>query len=51
MKLRRIETILAAVACVGMACPPSVLASEPANSVKDVALRPGGVLVGQVVDQ
>ena len=51
MKLKRFQTILAAVACVGIICPPSALAIGPANGAKDVALRPGGVLVGQVIDQ
>jgi hypothetical protein len=51
MELRKFQTILAAVACVGMVCPPTALAIEPANGAKDVALRPGGVLVGQVIDQ
>jgi hypothetical protein len=46
----------AAVACCGMIVPPTALAVEPAAvvaqapSVVDVALRPGGILVGQVVD-
>jgi hypothetical protein len=34
-----------------MACPPGALAASPAGLAKDIALRPGGVLVGQVVDQ
>jgi hypothetical protein len=45
----------AAMACCGMMLPPPALAIEPAGtppaaSVVDVALRPGGILVGQVVD-
>ena len=51
MKLKRFQTIMAAVACVGIVCPPSALAGAPTNGAKDVALRPGGVLVGQVIDQ
>jgi hypothetical protein len=51
MTLKRFQTILAAVACVGIVCPPSALATELAGAPRDVALRPGGVLVGQVVDQ
>lgn len=51
MKLKRFQTLLAAVACVGIVCPPSALAGTPTNAAKDVALAPGGVLVGQVVDQ
>jgi hypothetical protein len=31
--------------------PSSVLADEPTDTHTDVALRPGGLLVGQVVDQ
>lgn len=50
MKLRNIQTMLAAVACVGIACPSSTWAVEPAVTAKDVALRPGGVLVGQVIN-
>jgi hypothetical protein len=34
-----------------MIMPPSVLADEPTNSHTDVALRSGGLLVGQVIDQ
>jgi hypothetical protein len=51
MKLMNIQTVLAMVACVGMACPPGLLAAPPAPCANDVALRPGGVLVGQVIDQ
>ena len=51
MKLKRIQTILAAIACVGTVCPPRAIAAEPASTAKDVSLRPGGVLVGQVMDQ
>ena len=51
MKLKRFQTVLAAVACVGIVCPPTALAAAPPNGAKDVALAPGGVLVGQVVDQ
>jgi len=58
MRRRNIQTVLAAIACVGTICPPSLAAeagstpaAEPASMAKDVALRPGGVLVGQVTDQ
>lgn len=51
MILKHFQTILAAVACIGIVCPPSAVATEPACLVKDVALRHGGVLVGQVVNQ
>lgn len=51
MTLKNLQTVLAAIACVGIACPPSALAAEPASAAKDVALRSGGVLVGQVLNQ
>jgi hypothetical protein len=58
MKQMLLGRVTAAVACAGMMLPPSVLAVEPAKStvdstnyIVDVALRPGGILVGQVVDQ
>lgn len=52
MTLKRLQSMLATVACVGFVCPSSALAAEPAASAaKDVALRPGGVLVGQVIDR
>jgi hypothetical protein len=41
----------AAVACVGMVIPPPALAAEPAAGATDIALRQGGLLVGQVVDR
>jgi hypothetical protein len=44
-------TMAAAVACVGMVIPPSTFAAEPVAGATDVALRPGGLLVGQVVDR
>ncbi len=50
MKLRNFQTLLASVACIGMTCPPIAMASNLADGAKDVALRPGGVLVGQVID-
>jgi hypothetical protein len=42
--------MVAAVACVGMILPPSATAAQPGVSTVDVALRPGGLLVGQIVD-
>lgn len=51
MTHKNIQTILVALACAGIVCPPNAFAVEPAFAMKDVALRPGGVLVGQVVDQ
>ena len=50
MTLKNIQTILAAIACVGIVCPPRAQAAEPMSNVRDVALRPGGVLVGQVLN-
>lgn len=51
MKMKSFGTMAAAVACFGMVLPPAALASAPAVGPTDVALRTGGVLVGQVVDQ
>jgi hypothetical protein len=53
MKMKRNlwGTMAAAVACVGMVIPPSAFAAEPVAGASDVALRPGGLLVGQVVDR
>ena len=54
MKRNFFGTMAAAVASVGMVLPPTALAAEPAGPARapaDVALRPGGVLVGHVVDQ
>lgn len=51
MTRNNFPTILAAIACAGMICPPQALAAEPGSLARDVALRPGGVLVGQVTDQ
>ena len=50
MKRKQFSMSLAAIACLGMLVPPSALAGQPANLANDVALRPGGLLVGQVVD-
>ena len=52
MKIRFIQRAAAAVACIGLLLPPSVQAA-PATAMKtqgDIALREGGLLVGQVVD-
>ena len=52
MKGNLMGTLAAAVATFGMVLPPSAIAAEPvAAGPTDVALRSGGVLVGQVVDQ
>ena len=50
MKRTRFQSTLAAVACLGMVLPPSTFAAQPAAQPTDVALRQGGMLVGQVVD-
>ncbi len=52
MKFHGFGTIAAAIACVGMAMPPLSFAATPAaTATNDVALRAGGLLVGQVIDQ
>lgn len=53
MKFQRFGAIAAAVACVGMILPTSAVAAAPAVAANnsDIALRTGGLLVGQVVDQ
>jgi hypothetical protein len=51
MTLKRIQTVLAAIACVAMSCPGTILAAETTLTAQDVALRSGGLLVGQVIDQ
>jgi hypothetical protein len=53
MKFQRVGAIAAAIASVGMILPTSAVAATPAAPAKnsDVALRTGGLLVGQVVDQ
>lgn len=52
MKTRFLQQTAAALACAGMLLPQSVLAA-PASlgpAPRDIALRTGGVMVGQVVD-
>lgn len=53
MQFYRTGSIAAAIACVGMISPTSVMAAAPAAAAtnSDVALRTGGLLVGQVIDQ
>ena len=48
MKRNLVGALAIAVAIVGMVLPQPVFAADP---VTGVALRPGGLLVGQVVDQ
>lgn len=58
MKRNSLCTLAAATACLGLVLPPGALANDaghpqPADGtlrVVDVALRNGGLLVGQVVD-
>jgi hypothetical protein len=50
MKRNWLGTIAAAVAGLGMALPTAGLAAPVARN-HDIALREGGVLIGQVVDQ
>jgi hypothetical protein len=51
MKHNLFGTLAAAMAWCGMVLPPAVQANQPGFGPTDVALRPGGILVGQVVDQ
>ena len=51
MKRNSLGNMASALACVAMVMPSSALAVEPAVHHTDVALRHGGLLVGQVVDQ
>jgi hypothetical protein len=53
MKFQRLGSIASTIACIGMSLPMSAMAATPAPAAvnSDVALRTGGLLVGQVVDQ
>ncbi len=52
MKFHGFAKYAAAVACLGMILPQAGFGAAPATEAnKDVALRTGGLLVGQVVDQ
>ena len=51
MKRRLFQQVAAAVATLGMVLPQTVFAGQPASPSSDVALAPGGVLAGQVVDE
>jgi hypothetical protein len=51
MKLNSLGNMAAMLACMAMVMPSTALAAEPNRDHPDVALRPGGLLVGQVVDQ
>jgi hypothetical protein len=50
MKRNLWGTLAAAIASMGMLLPPSAIANSPVTQASDVALRAGGLLVGQVVD-
>ena len=50
MKRNSWGTIVAAIAGLGILLPPSAFATSPIAPTSDVALRSGGLLVGQVVD-
>jgi hypothetical protein len=51
MKTQHAGQWAAAVAILGMSLPSAALAVTPAMAANDIALRSGGLLVGQVVDQ
>jgi hypothetical protein len=51
MKRKWVVTVGAAIACAGAASPTASIAAPGAARNYDVALRQGGVLVGQVVNQ
>jgi len=51
MKIKVCGKWAAAVAALGMSLPTAAFATTPAATSNDVALRNGGVLVGQVLDQ
>ncbi len=50
MKRNPTATIAAALACLAVVVPSSAFAASPPATSNDVALRAGGLLVGQVVD-
>ena len=49
--INRSGKMAATVAWMGMMLPPAAFGATPSGESNDVALRSGGVLVGQVVDQ
>jgi hypothetical protein len=51
MKRRLCQQIAAAVATLGMLIPQMAFAGQPVRPSNDVALGPGGLLTGQVVDE
>jgi hypothetical protein len=50
MKRNPFASWLAAVAAIGIVLPVPASANEPVAAISDIALRPGGLLIGQVVD-
>jgi len=52
MKIRFVHHAVAVLACIGMLMPQGALAASPTPDVmgRDIALRDGGLFVGQVVD-
>ncbi|TWT66741.1 hypothetical protein Pla123a_46290 [Posidoniimonas polymericola] len=50
MKIMTIQKVAAAAAMFGMMLPQATLAAAPAATQGDIALRNGGVFVGQYVD-
>lgn len=50
MKRRLCQQVAAAIATLGLLLPQTVFAGQPARPSSDVALGPGGLLVGQVVN-
>jgi hypothetical protein len=50
MKRNSLGKFAAAAASLAMLLPPTAMATTPAAPTNDVALRAGGLLVGQVVD-
>ena len=50
MKLKHFQAVAVALACVGMVLPQAAYADPAVPQSNDVALRSGGLVVGQVVN-
>ena len=50
MKRNSFQRLAAALAWIGMIVPQTAFAVSPVVQANDVAIRPGGLVVGQVVD-
>lgn len=50
MRIQSLQAAAVALACAGMLFQPAAMAAPQAMITTDIALRDGGVLVGQVVD-